>query len=242
MRFNTWTICVAALLGGLLVSPPPKARAGELTSEQKTELGKFVHDYLLANPEVIKEAIDELDKREKLAEAAGREKALAKQADKLFNSANQAVVGNPDGDVTVMQFYDLNCPYCRAAAHDVDALLKADPKIKLIFVPYAVLSVQSVQGALIELGVANSLKGAQYLDFHRRLYDSRGLIDGQRALAVAKDMGLDPQKVAAAGNTEANLNLLRQNATVGGEMAAVKRYVRGLRAYAPFRGAELKWS
>jgi protein-disulfide isomerase len=136
---------------------------------------------------------------------------------KLHALAGQVPVGNLNGDVTVMQFYDLNCPYCRAAAHDVDALVKADPKLKLIFVPYAVLSVQSVQGALIELGVAKMLKPEQYLDFHRRLYDSRGLIDGQRALAVAKDMGLDPQKVAAAGNTEANLNILKQSATVGGD-------------------------
>jgi protein-disulfide isomerase len=136
---------------------------------------------------------------------------------KLDALAGQVPVGNLNGDVTVMQFYDLNCPYCRAAAHDVDALVKADPKLKLIFVPYAVLSVQSVQGALIELGVSKMLKPEQYLDFHRRLYESRGTIDGRRALAVAKDMGLDPQKVAAAGNTEANLNILKQSSTVGGD-------------------------
>lgn len=141
-------------------------------------------------------------------------------ADKLARIdalAGQVAVGNLDGDVTVMQFYDLNCPYCRAAAHDVDALIKADPRLKLIFVPYPVLSVQSVQGGLIELGVAKMLKPGQFLDFHRRLYASRGIIDGQRALAVAKDMGLDPAKVAAAGNTEANLNILRQSSTVGGD-------------------------
>jgi protein-disulfide isomerase len=141
-------------------------------------------------------------------------------ADKLakINAlAGQVPVGNLNGDVTVMQFYDLNCPYCRAAAHDIDALVKADPKLKLIFVPYAVLSVQSVQGALIELGVAKMIKPWQYLDFHRRLYDSRGIIDGNRALAVAKDMGLDRAKVAAAGNTEANLDILRQSSTVGGD-------------------------
>jgi protein-disulfide isomerase len=147
-------------------------------------------------------------------------------------------VGNLKGDVTVMQFYDLNCPYCRAAAHDVDALVKADPKLKLIFVPYAVLSVQSVQGALIELGVSKMLKPEQYLDFHRRLYDSRGIIDGQRALAVAKDMGLDPQKVAAAGNTEANLNILKQSSTVGGDagLMVTPAYVIGGTAIAGHPG------
>jgi protein-disulfide isomerase len=157
---------------------------------------------------------------------------------KIDALAGQVPVGNLNGDVTVMQFYDLNCPYCRAAAHDIDALVKADPKLKLIFVPYAVLSVQSVQGALIELGVAKMLKPEQYLDFHRRLYDSRGIIDGQRALAVAKDMGLDPQKVAAAGNTEANLNILRQSSTVGGEagLMVTPAYVIGGTAIAGHPG------
>jgi protein-disulfide isomerase len=141
-------------------------------------------------------------------------------ADKLakINAlAGQVPVGNLKGDVTVMQFYDLNCPYCREAAHDIDALVQGDPKLKLIFVPYAVLSVQSVQGALIELGAAKMLNAEQYRDFHRRLYANRGLIDGPRALAVAKDMGLDPAKVSAAANTEANLNILRDSATIGGD-------------------------
>lgn len=136
---------------------------------------------------------------------------------KISALPGQVPVGNLDGDVTVMQFYDLNCPYCRAAAHDIDAIVRADGKLKLIFVPYAVLSVESVKGALIELGAAKMLTPPQYLDFHRTLYDSRGIIDGQRALAAAKDSGLDPVKVAAAGNTEANLNALKQNATIGGE-------------------------
>jgi protein-disulfide isomerase len=130
----------------------------------------------------------------------------------------QVAVGNLKGDVTVMQFYDLNCPYCRAAAHDIDAMVRADGQLKLIFVPYPVLSVSSIKGALIELGAAKMLAPPQYLDFHRRLYDSRGTIDGDRALAAAKDSGLDPVKVAAAGNTQANLSLLKQNATIGGEV------------------------
>jgi protein-disulfide isomerase len=130
----------------------------------------------------------------------------------------QVPVGNLNGDVTVMQFYDLNCPYCRAAAHDIDAMVRADGRLKLIFVPYPVLSVESIKGALIELGAAKMLAPPQYLDFHRRLYDSRGVIDGDRALAAAKDSGLDPVKVAAAGNTQANLSILKQNATVGGEV------------------------
>jgi protein-disulfide isomerase len=148
---------------------------------------------------------------------------------KINGLAGQIPVGNPNGDVTVMQFYDLNCPYCREAAIEVDALVRADKKLKLVLVPYAVLSVQSVQGALIELGVAKMLTPPQYLDFHKRLYATRGTIDGQKALAAAKDMGLDPAKVAAAGNTQENLDTLRTTSTVGGEakLMATPGYVIG---------------
>ena len=148
---------------------------------------------------------------------------------KINALTGQIPVGNLNGDVTAMQFYDLNCPYCREAAVEVDALVRADKKLKLVLVPYAVLSVQSVQGALIELGVAKMLTPAQYLDFHKRLYADRGRIDGQRALAAAKDMGLDPAKVAAAGNTQQNLDILRTTSTVGGEakLMATPAYVIG---------------
>lgn len=136
---------------------------------------------------------------------------------KISMLPGQVPVGDLDGDVTLTEFYDLNCPFCRAAALDVDALVRADKKLKLVLVPYPVLSVQSVQGALIELGAAKMLPPTQYLDFHRRIYANRGTIDGQKALAAAKEVGLDPAKVAAAGNTKENLDILRASSKVGGD-------------------------
>jgi protein-disulfide isomerase len=136
-------------------------------------------------------------------------------ADRLAKLPAQVPVGNLQGDVTLLQFYDLNCPYCREAARDVDALVRADKKLKLVFVPYAVLSVQSVQGALIEVGASKSLTPEQYLDFHKRIYAGRGLIDGPRVLAAAGEFGLDKEKLAAVSNTEATLGLLRENADFG---------------------------
>ena len=148
---------------------------------------------------------------------------------KLETLAGKVAVGNLQGDVTLLQFYDLNCPYCREAAADVDAIVRADKKLKLVFVPYAVLSVQSVQGALIELGAANLASPDKFLDFHRRIYAGRGLIDGARTLAAAKDVGLDPAKVAATGNTEATLKVLRATADFGTEakLVATPAYVIG---------------
>jgi protein-disulfide isomerase len=151
-------------------------------------------------------------------------------ASRLIALAGQVPVGNAQGgDVTLYQLYDLNCPFCREAAADVDAIVRADKKLKLVFVPYAVLSIQSVQGALIELAVAKMLGADKFLDFHRRIYAQRGMIDGARALAAAKDLGLDPQKVAAEANTEATLNVLRTTATFGTDanLVATPAYVIG---------------
>ncbi len=148
---------------------------------------------------------------------------------RLVKLPGQVAVGNLQGDVTLVQFYDLNCPYCREAAADVDALVRADSKLRLVFVPYAVLSVPSVQGALIEIGASKMLTPEKFLDFHRRIYAGRGVIDGARVLAAAQDEGLDPQALAKASNTEATLNVLKENATVGGQagLAATPAYVIG---------------
>jgi protein-disulfide isomerase len=125
-------------------------------------------------------------------------------------------VGNLNGDVALFQFYDLNCPFCREAARDVDQLVKSDPKLKLVFVPYPVLSIDSVRGGLVEVMAARMLPPEKFMEFHRRIYAGRGVIDGARALEVAVAMGLDREKVIAGAQTEATLAILKSHADFGG--------------------------
>jgi protein-disulfide isomerase len=151
----------------------------------------------------------------------------AKYAAALDKLPGKVAVGNPHGDVTLFQFYDLNCPYCRAAAADVDALVRGDSKLKLVLVPYAILSVQSVRGAMVEIAASKLLTPDQFFDFHRRIYAERGMIDGSMVLALAGKMGLDPQKVAASANTQTTLDVLRESATFGSDagLQATPAYV-----------------
>jgi protein-disulfide isomerase len=107
--------------------------------------------------------------------------------------------GNPDGDVTLMQFYDLNCPFCRRAAQDIDELMRADKALKMVFVPYPILSSQSVEGGRVELAL-REMGATHFLEFRRRIYAARGTIDGARSLAVVKEMGVDPVKVIELAN------------------------------------------
>ncbi len=148
---------------------------------------------------------------------------------RLAKLPGQVAVGNLQGDVTLVQFYDLNCPYCRLAAADVDTLVRDDKKLKLVLVPYAVLSVQSVQGGLIEIGASKMLTSERFLEFHRLVYANRGTIDGARVLATAVGMGLDSKKLADLSNTQSTLDVLRASAEFGTDagLAATPAYVIG---------------
>jgi len=124
-------------------------------------------------------------------------------------------IGSADDDVTLYQFYDLNCPYCREAAADVDRLIQADPALRLVLVPYPVLSIQSVEGARVELAVRELTSPQKFLEFHRLIYAGRGIIDGDRALAVTQRMGLDRTKLIEVANAKRITDIMSQHARAG---------------------------
>lgn len=116
--------------------------------------------------------------------------------------AGVVTVGNPKGKKTLVEFYDLNCPYCRAASVDVAALLAADPDLRLVLVPYPILGIASIGAARVELAVGKLGTPAQFYAFHRAMFARRGGNDAQRALEVAHGLGLDPAKLIATGNSD----------------------------------------
>jgi protein-disulfide isomerase len=130
-------------------------------------------------------------------------------------------VGSDTGDVTLYQFYDLNCPFCREAAADLDQLIRSDRALRLVLVPYPVLSVQSVEAARIELAVRERATAQQFLDFHRRIYAGRGTIDGARVLAAARAIGLDQKAVIEAANAQRVTDTMKAHAQLGNAMRLV---------------------
>ena len=113
------------------------------------------------------------------------------------------VAGNPRGKVTLVEFYDLNCPYCRKASSDIAELVHSNSELRLVLVPFPVLGIQSIQGSRVELAVAALVPPAKFYEFHRQLYAGRGMIDGNRALAAAKAIGLDVAKVTKIADEDA---------------------------------------
>jgi protein-disulfide isomerase len=166
------------------------------STSQRGEIEKIIRDYLIQNPEVLQEAIAALEKRQAAEEAAKHQAAVKDHAKMLFHSPRQVTVGNLQGDVDFVEFFDYNCGYCKRAMVDMFDLMKQDPKVRVVLKEFPVLGPASVDAARVSIAVRMQDKtGKKYLDFHQRLLSGRGPADKARALAAAKDAGLDVARI-----------------------------------------------
>jgi protein-disulfide isomerase len=190
-------VLAGAGAAALLMLAPPVA-AQEFSAPQKSEIERIVRDYLVNHPEVLQEAIAELEKRQAAADLEKTKAAVTGNAATLFNSARQVVLGNPKGNVTMVEFFDYNCGYCKRAMADMLDLLKNDPNLKVVLKEFPVLGAGSVEAAKVAVAVRMQDKdGKKYIEFHQKLLGGRGQADKARALAVAKEVGLDVKRIEA---------------------------------------------
>ncbi len=192
-RFAALAFAAGLLLPGAAVAQTAPA----FNPAQKQAIEAIIKDYLLKNPEILREALVELETRQRDAERMAQKKALEEQRAALVSDAGSIVVGNPNGDVTLVEFFDYNCGYCKRSLADLQNLVKSDPKLKVVLRDFPILGPDSVEAAKIAMAVKQHLKGDKYLEFHAKLMSTRGRAGKDRALDVAKEMGLDPAKMAA---------------------------------------------
>jgi protein-disulfide isomerase len=182
-----------ALALGATLAP---ANAQSVAAPQRAEVEKIIREYLLAHPEVLQEAMAELEKKQQVAEAEKARSAIKDHSEALFNSPRQVVLGNPQGDVTFVEFFDYNCGYCKRALTDMVELMNKDPKLKVVLKEFPVLGPQSVEAAQVAVAVRMQDKtGKKYLEFHQKLLTGRGQVDKAKAIAAAKDIGLDVARI-----------------------------------------------
>ena len=188
---------IAAICAALLtVAAPQIVRADDFSASQRTAIESIVHEYLIAHPEVLQEAMNELERRQSAAEAEKHKVAVKDNALKLFSSPHQVVLGNPDGNVTFVEFFDYNCGYCRGAMNDMLTLMRDDAKLKVVLKEFPVLGPGSLEAAQVAVAVRmQDTTGKKYLDFHTKLLGGRGQADKARALGVAKEVGLDMNRL-----------------------------------------------
>jgi protein-disulfide isomerase len=192
----SFRLLAPALLAIALCVTPQAAPAQSFSDVQRSDIEKIVREYLIAHPEVLEEAMSELSKRQAAAEAEKHQASITKNAEAIFNSPRGVTIGNKDGDVTFVEFFDYNCGYCKRAMVDMLELMKADPKLKVVLKEFPVLGQGSVEAAQVAVAVRmQDPTGKKYLDFHQKLLGGRGAADKARALAAAKEAGLDMAKL-----------------------------------------------
>ena len=175
----------------LAFSAPPASRADD-AAPQREAIEKIVRDYLIAHPEVLQEAMAELEKRQAAAEEEKHKVAVKEHEKLLFSSPDQVTLGNPNGNVTFVEFFDYNCGYCQRAMSDMLTLMKSDSKLKIVLKEFPVLGPGSIEAAHVAVALRmQDPTGKKYLEFHTKLLGGRGQADGARALAIAKEIGLD---------------------------------------------------
>lgn len=187
------TLGLCALLGYGATMP---AQAAEFTDAQKSALGPIIRDYLIQNPEVLRDAMAALEQKQKSEEEANRGQVVDRNSRQLFSSPYQGTVGNPEGKVTLVEFFDYNCGYCKHALDDMARLLKTEPELKIVLKDFPVLGPGSIEAAQVAGAVRNQFKGDKFWQYHVKLLSTRGPVGKAQALAVAKDLGADMDQVA----------------------------------------------
>ncbi len=187
----------AALIAAALVLPAGgTAQAQSFSPAQRDEIGDIVKDYLLKHPELLKEVMEELERRQQTADAEKARTAIKEHSATIFSSTRQVNLGNAKGDVTLVEFFDYNCGYCKRALGDMMDLLKTDTKLKIVLKEFPVLGEGSVQAAQVAVAVRMQDKtGKKYIEFHQKLLGGRGQANKERALEVAKEVGLDIARI-----------------------------------------------
>jgi protein-disulfide isomerase len=198
---------MAALAGSL----PIAATASDFTPEQRTQIEAIVRDYLKNHPEMLIDAMQAADDKLKADAKDKAAKALADHHREVFDDPQSPVAGNPKGDVTLVEFFDYRCPYCKQVEPALEKLLGDDHQLRFIYKEFPVLGPESEVAAHVALAARNQGK---YDAFHRAMMLTGGHIDEAVIYKVAASAGLDVDKVKQdmkspdiAKELQANLDL-----------------------------------
>lgn len=197
MKLN---VLVTALLGGMLSF---SSVAAQMSQTEQAEIEKVVHQYLVSHPEILIEMSNALRAKQETQQAETDKDLLQQHANQIFKQTDDPVAGNPKGSLTIVEFVDYNCGYCKRSAPLVQELLKKDKEIRYIYKEFPILSDTSVYASKAALAV-NALYPAKYEAFHNALMAYQGPLKTNDDVAtVAKKLDLDWSKIAAKVNDPA---------------------------------------
>ena len=177
----------------------------------------IVRDYLTKNPEILVEMTTELDKRQAAEQDTKQQTEIGKNADKLFRSPASFVAGNPDGDVTVVEFFDYNCGYCKRALPDVVKLVSDDKKVRVVLKELPIFGEDSEAAAKVALAAK---KQGKYFELHQKLFSEPGKANLDKATRIAGELGLDVEQLKKDMEDPAIKDALAENRSLAEALGA----------------------
>jgi protein-disulfide isomerase len=173
-------------------APAPTPAATDFSGEQRKEIEKIVKNYLITNPEIFLEAQTALEAKMEKEQAEKLKVAIAENAKEIYRDPQADLAGNANGDITVVEFFDYNCGYCKRGLHDVIKLVESDPKVRVVFKELPILSKGSEEASRVAIA---SGKQGKYWDVHKAMLEAKGVMNEANALAIATKLGLDIDKL-----------------------------------------------
>ena len=187
---------VLALTATLTATTALAGGLGDMTEAERQAFHEEVRAYLLANPEVIVEAMTELQTREDKAAVERDLLLMEENKDAIYNSAADWVGGNPNGDITVVEFMDYRCGYCKKAYEEVEALVKTDGNIRFVLKEFPILGDESVLASQFAIAVRQLYGDDAYKAAHDALITLRADVNEESLDGLATQLGHDPKAVA----------------------------------------------
>jgi len=198
------TFALATILVSALWLTPALA----LDEQQKKEMGDFIRAYLIDNPEIMLDVQAALEAKQQTQRLAMADQAVAANHDAIFASKNDVVLGNPEGDVTIVEFFDYNCGYCKQALSDMEDILASDPNIRFVLKEFPILGPNSLAAHRVANAV-RLLAPEKYAKFHRTLMGGTSMATEDSAIEVAASLGLDEAAIRKSINENPSDDIVR---------------------------------
>lgn len=173
------------------------ARSPAVAPTERAQVEAIIKDYLLKNPDVVRLALEEMERHNTAQEETRKQESVAKLSPQIFRSKYQTVLGNPNGKIELVEFFDYNCGYCKRALDDLAHLMKTNPDLRVVLKEFPVLGPGSVEAAQVALALHKQFDGPKYWEFHQKLLGGRGQVGKAQALAAATETGADINKLQA---------------------------------------------
>jgi protein-disulfide isomerase len=237
-RLTAPILCLALLALPVLTTAAQATDLTQMTEAERTAFDAEVRAYLLAHPEVMLEVEQALQAKQQQASDAHDALVLSQNHTEIYNDPASWVGGNPNGNVTVVEFMDYRCTYCRKAYSEVEDLVKTDGNVRFVLKEYPILGDDSVTSARFAISVRLLNGDAAYKKAHDALITLRGSPDPETLTRLASDLGVDGKAILAKMNSDEVTAIIAANRSMGDTLgvSGTPTFVMGntvIRGYLP---------